>query len=274
MAAIFYRDYLKEEPHKGHLLALDVRGSKVVNEVLLKEGGRGCFIPAGYPYHRKFAGLRIPVINKVPVGVSAETSGHFFFPTASKKRKKEVLSHGKHYLIDDGLYSALKFIFILDEYKNSEEKRTTIKELMNTIPHYPISSDLRLSVPEEEKFGIIQEIKEVVEKDYNGKLKPLKELRETEGIKIQFPDAGLVEVDGVRTQFKDESWFLVRASNTSPAITLRFEALTRSRLLELMKDVSSLLKKYPRIDISPLLRELEEEKKGVMANPGYEQESW
>ena len=86
--------------------------------------------------------------------------------------------------------------------------------------------------------------------------------------------AGLVEVDGVRTQFKDESWFLVRASNTSPAITLRFEALTRSRLLELMKDVSSLLKKYPRIDISPLLRELEEEKKGVMANPGYEQESW
>jgi phosphomannomutase/phosphoglucomutase len=39
-------------------------------------------------------------------------------------------------------------------------------------------------------------------------------------------------VDGVRVKFED-GWGLVRASNTQPALVLRFEALTEKRLNEI-----------------------------------------
>jgi phosphomannomutase/phosphoglucomutase len=41
-------------------------------------------------------------------------------------------------------------------------------------------------------------------------------------------------VDGVRVQFGD-GWGLVRASNTQPALVLRFEALNEKRLQEIKK---------------------------------------
>jgi len=42
----------------------------------------------------------------------------------------------------------------------------------------------------------------------------------------------IIDVDGVRAQFGD-GWGLVRASNTQPALVLRFEALTERRLYEI-----------------------------------------
>ena len=44
----------------------------------------------------------------------------------------------------------------------------------------------------------------------------------------------IVDVDGVRVQFGD-GWGLVRASNTQPALVLRFEALNEKRLQEIKK---------------------------------------
>jgi phosphomannomutase/phosphoglucomutase len=41
----------------------------------------------------------------------------------------------------------------------------------------------------------------------------------------------------------DDGWGLVRASNTQPAMVLRFEALTEARLSEIKTMVESALKK-------------------------------
>jgi phosphomannomutase/phosphoglucomutase len=52
----------------------------------------------------------------------------------------------------------------------------------------------------------------------------------------------VIDIDGVRIVFED-GWGLVRASNTQPALVLRFEALSENRLSEIRKLVEDALAK-------------------------------
>ena len=62
--------------------------------------------------------------------------------------------------------------------------------------------------------------------------------KEIKSLKYNFLD-----IDGVRVQFPDGGFGLVRASNTQPALVMRFEAKTE-KLLNQHKDfVTGLLKK-------------------------------
>jgi phosphomannomutase/phosphoglucomutase len=47
-------------------------------------------------------------------------------------------------------------------------------------------------------------------------------------------------------------WGLVRASNTQPAITMRFEADTNAHVVEYMQLFRSLVDAYPTVDRSKL----------------------
>ncbi|MEK7126662.1 MAG: hypothetical protein AAB848_01005 [Patescibacteria group bacterium] len=53
-----------------------------------------------------------------------------------------------------------------------------------------------------------------------------------------------ITIDGVRISFDKNSWGAVRASNTSPNLTLRFEANTKKRLAEIQKIMADEFKKY------------------------------
>jgi phosphomannomutase/phosphoglucomutase len=50
----------------------------------------------------------------------------------------------------------------------------------------------------------------------------------------------VIDIDGVRVLFED-GWGLVRASNTQPALVLRFEAMTEDRLSEIRNLIESVL---------------------------------
>jgi len=65
-----------------------------------------------------------------------------------------------------------------------------------------------------------------------------------------------VDVDGARAQFPN-GWGLVRASNTQPAITLRFEAHTAEQIVEYMHKFDEQLKQYPEIDREKLLAQID-----------------
>jgi len=52
----------------------------------------------------------------------------------------------------------------------------------------------------------------------------------------------VIDIDGARVLF-DDGWGLVRASNTQPALVLRFEALSEKRLTEIRQIVESALEK-------------------------------
>ena len=71
----------------------------------------------------------------------------------------------------------------------------------------------------------------------------------TPEIRIDCPDGlkfKVVEIDGIRVSYKDGSWALVRASNTQPALVVRFEARSPSRLEELRSSVISLIDRLKR----------------------------
>ena len=74
------------------------------------------------------------------------------------------------------------------------------------------------------KFQIIDEIRDELSKQYE-----------------------VVALDGARAIF-EHGWGLVRASNTQPAITLRFEAYNSQQLVEYMLRFKRLLDQHPEVD--------------------------
>ena len=76
----------------------------------------------------------------------------------------------------------------------------------------------KIKVTDDSKFDIVNEILEYAKsKNYN-----------------------ILDLDGVRVNF-DDGWTLVRASNTGPNITARFEAKTKDRLDSIQKEFTDLL---------------------------------
>lgn len=123
-----------------------------------------------------------------------------------------------YYGFDDAPLVALKALEII------AASGKTIAELFEEIPKLVATPEIILSAPDNVKFSIIDEIKEELSKTYE-----------------------VVDVDGARAVF-EKGWGLVRASNTQPAITLRFEAYTRDQIVDYMQRFKSLLDKHPEID--------------------------
>ena len=84
--------------------------------------------------------------------------------------------------------------------------------------------EIVLSAPDDLKFKMIDEMTACLQSDYE-----------------------VVTVDGARVNFSD-GWGLVRASNTQPAVTLRFEAYTREQIASYMRVFEALLDRYPQIN--------------------------
>ncbi len=99
------------------------------------------------------------------------------------------------YGFDDGLYTAARLLEIVAKSKKD------VSELFAELPNGINTPELKLTIAEDKKFAFIQAFQE----------------------NINFSDAKLSKIDGVRADFSD-GWGLVRASNTSPYLTLRFEA--------------------------------------------------
>jgi phosphomannomutase/phosphoglucomutase len=54
-------------------------------------------------------------------------------------------------------------------------------------------------------------------------------------------------IDGIRIDFAEGAWGIIRASNTSPYLTTRFEARSDEKLKEIQKIVFDYLKEYDQI---------------------------
>jgi phosphomannomutase/phosphoglucomutase len=85
----------------------------------------------------------------------------------------------------------------------------TLGQLVDSIPHYHATPETRLACPEERKFAVVEELK----RSFAGRYR-------------------VIDIDGLRVEFGD-CWGLVRASNTQPALVVRFEARTPERLGEI-----------------------------------------
>jgi phosphomannomutase len=103
-----------------------------------------------------------------------------------------------HYY-DDGAFAGAYLLYALSQLG------TTLRDLLAPYPTPPSIDEGRVAFPEEQKFAVIDHVRAVFRANY-----PVN------------------DIDGVRVDFGD-GWGLLRASNTEPALTNRFEAQTMER---------------------------------------------
>ncbi len=113
---------------------------------------------------------------------------------------------------DDALYAGLRFLEILSKTGKKAS------ELLSGLPETFTTPEIRIDCPDEIKFQVTEAVK--------------RKLREQNEV---------IDIDGVRVEHPD-GWGLLRASNTQPALVLRFEAQTESKLAEIKETVERTLK--------------------------------
>lgn len=114
---------------------------------------------------------------------------------------------------DDGLYVAARFAEILSR------GTLTVDEMLASLPESVGTPELRIEVSEARKFPLMERIAALA----------------------NFPDARITRLDGVRADFA-RGWGLVRASNTTPALLLRFEAADQAALETIREQFRQLLR--------------------------------
>ena len=116
---------------------------------------------------------------------------------------------------DDGIYVGMRLIEMLSHTDKP------LSFFLNDIVKYYSTPEIKYKVRDEIKFDIVNKMKEYAQsKNYN-----------------------FITLDGVKVKF-DDGFALVRASNTGPNITSRFEATTEERLNEIKNEFETELKKY------------------------------
>ena len=185
------RDVL--ERHPGGTIVFDVKCSKYLAAIIQQCGGKPLLWKTGHSLIKH-------KMQAVQALLAGEMSGHIFF--------KE-----RWYGFDDGLYSGARLLEILAASPQS------VSALFNRLPNGINTPEIQLSVPEEKKFDIIDQII----------------------AQANFPDAQYNTIDGLRIEYPD-GWGLVRASNTTACLTLRFEADSAEALSRIQSQFQALLK--------------------------------
>lgn len=116
------------------------------------------------------------------------------------------------YGFDDGHYAGIRLLEILANSKNS------LAEMINKYPKTFSTPELNINVTEEDKFKIVDDFKK----------------------SAVFHKGLLNTIDGLRVDFED-GWGLLRASNTTAKLVLRFEADSQARLDEIKNNFLSQL---------------------------------
>jgi len=140
-------------------------------------------------------------------------TGHSLIKEKMKEEKAvlggEMSGHiffaDRYFGYDDAIYASCRLIELLSKTNKK------LSQLLSDVPKTSITPEIRVDCPDEIKFQVVEKVKEALRKDYP-----------------------IIDVDGVRVKF-EHGWGLVRASNTQPALVLRFEALTDKHVQDIKK---------------------------------------
>ena len=156
-------------------------------------------------------------------------TGHFHIKKAIKKNNAllggemsgHIFFNDKWYGFDDGPYAAVRAAEILAKSNKS------ISEIFSDFPESFSTPELNITVTDENKFEIIDRFMA------NSNI-----------------DGDKILIDGLRVNFND-GWGLLRASNTTPKLVLRFEGDTEESMNRIQNEfISELSRICPEIDIN------------------------
>ena len=119
-----------------------------------------------------------------------------------------------YYGVDDGILAACKVAEIAARH------RGTVSSLFDSVAHLHATPELKAPCPDDKKFAVVAELAAEFKRRYE-----------------------TIDIDGVRILFP-EGWGLVRASNTNPYLTLRFEGRTQAAVDKMKSEVLAALSRY------------------------------
>ncbi len=176
---LFTLDIIKESG-PGQTLIFDVKCSQALPEVLAENGGKPIMWKTGHSLIKE-------KMKETGAPIAGELSGHICFAD-------------DYYGFDDAVYAACRLVDLL---ARSEQ---TLSEQVDAFPKYRSTPEIRVEVPEAEKFDIVSRAVAAFSQDHE-----------------------VIDVDGARVLFEG-GWGLLRASNTQPVLVLRYEARTEDQL--------------------------------------------
>lgn len=113
---------------------------------------------------------------------------------------------------DDGLYAAARLLEILDQEDDEPQA------VFDTLPKGVSTPELKVHMKEGEHYEFIEKFVE----------------------HTTFPDAKVTTIDGIRADYAD-GWGLVRCSNTTPCLVIRFDADNQRALERIQQDFKTKL---------------------------------
>jgi phosphomannomutase/phosphoglucomutase len=114
------------------------------------------------------------------------------------------------YGVDDGIYSAARLLEILSSTETPPEA------ILNALPSSYSTPELKVQMQEGENHRFIEDFR----------------------ARARFGQARIATIDGLRADFED-GWGLVRASNTTPILVVRFDADTEEALARIKAEFRS-----------------------------------
>lgn len=182
---LYSRQALLRKPNSP--IIFDVKCSLALVEDIRKHGGDPIMWRTGYT--NVFA-------KRLETGApfAGEFSGHIFFDDP-------IID------FDDGIYAGARLLEALGD------NPAPISDRFADVPKYWNTSEGRMDVGEEVKFGLIDKLCHKFSQEYS--------VITTDGVRVVFPSG----------------WALVRASNTEPSITYRFESTKSAEDLERIKGI-------------------------------------
>ena len=201
---LFARDVLEERPKSTFIS--EVKASQIFYDDISKRGGRAIMWKTGHSI------IKAKMKEEKAV-LAGEMSGHVFFAD-------------RYYGYDDAIYASCRLIEILVKTKKP------LSNLLADVPQTVVTPEIRVDCSDDQKFQLVAAVTE-----------RLQDIFATQVLSTtKMPIRELITIDGIRVRF-DHGWGLIRASNTQPALVLRFEAASQEQLSQIRAYLESQLAK-------------------------------
>jgi phosphomannomutase/phosphoglucomutase len=122
----------------------------------------------------------------------------------------------RYFGYDDAIYAGCRLVELL-----AADSRPLSSYFVN-LPKTYVTPEIRVDCPDDQKFKVVEQCRAHFSKEFK-----------------------TIDIDGIRILF-DDGWGLIRASNTQPALVLRFEASSPARVIEMQEYVNGFLSKLIR----------------------------
>ena len=117
-----------------------------------------------------------------------------------------------YYGFDDAFLAALKILEVISQ------QEIKVSEHFDSLPKVYNTPEIKIPCPDDKKFDVVAKMVAHFTAKYD-----------------------CITIDGVRVNFDEKSWGAIRASNTSPNLTTRFEADTPEKLEQIKKEMMDVL---------------------------------